>query len=108
MKILERAWINGVPCNGSRLTTTTPIGERGNDLPMARIGEQWVSRDLGIMMLHIVESEETGHTVTEVTDLVQYEPDASVFPGARRVLAPGAHNYSHTQRTLKRQFCTAA
>jgi len=71
--------IEGILCDGSRTVTTTPAGFQGNDLPMVRSEEIWIARDLRIAMLYIVESEQEGRTVIEVTQLDQHEPDAALF-----------------------------
>jgi hypothetical protein len=71
--------IAGFLCDGNRTTGTTPAGEIGNDKPIEVMGEGWIARDTGIMMLRIQDEPGDGRTTTEVTDLSLTEPDPSLF-----------------------------
>jgi hypothetical protein len=71
--------IAGFLCDGNRTTGTTPVGEIGNDKPIVIMGESWVARDTGIVMLRIQDQPGDGRTTTEVTDLKLADPDTSLF-----------------------------
>ena len=71
--------IAGVMTDGSRQTTAIPAGEQGNDRPIVTTDEVWTTRDNTMTILHIEDDPRTGHTVTEVTNLIQGEPDPSLF-----------------------------
>ena len=80
--------IGGVMTDGSRQITTIPAGEQGNDRPIETTDEYWTTRDSTMMMLHIFDDPRAGHTVIEVTELIQGEPDPSLFappPGYKLV-----------------------
>jgi hypothetical protein len=80
--------ICGVMTDGSRQTTTIPAGEQGNDRPIMTTDEKWVTRDNTMTILHIQDDPRAGHTVIEVTELIQGEPDPSLFappPGYKLV-----------------------
>jgi hypothetical protein len=71
--------IGGVMTDGSRQITTIPAGEQGNDRPIEWADEDWATRDNTMTMLRIQDDPRAGHTVTEVTELIQGEPDPSLF-----------------------------
>ncbi|MGP8259995.1 MAG: hypothetical protein ACLQM6_08600 [Acidobacteriaceae bacterium] len=80
--------IAGVMTDGSRQTTTIPAGEQGNDRPIVTTDEFWITRDSTTTMLRIQDDPRVGHTVTEVTERIQGEPDPSLFappPGYKLV-----------------------
>jgi hypothetical protein len=71
--------IDGVMTDGHRQISTIPAGEQGNDRPIETTDESWVTRDSTMTLLHIQDDPRAGHTVTEVTELIQGEPDPSLF-----------------------------
>jgi hypothetical protein len=82
--------IAGVPTNGYRDTRTINAGVAGNDLPMVSTREFWYSSDLGINLLSIVDSAQTGKQVFTVTEINQSEPDPKFFsiPDGYTVVEP--------------------
>lgn len=71
--------IAGVIADGTRFIHKIPAGVGGKDQPSENVSEIWVARGLGLWMLRIVENPIDGRTTTEVVDLKQGEPDASLF-----------------------------
>jgi hypothetical protein len=71
--------IAGVIADGTRLTNKIPAGVGGKGQPSKNVREIWVARGLGLWMLRIEENPIKGRTTTEVVDLNQGEPDASLF-----------------------------
>ena len=71
--------IAGVLATGIRTTRTTQPGEIGNDLPIQNVQEQWVSRNVGVLLLSTSDSPMSGHQIIEVTELILGEPNASLF-----------------------------
>jgi hypothetical protein len=71
--------IEGVQATGTRTTTTYPEGFFGNDRPLTTTSEIWNSPDLKTMVLMTNSDPRSGETTTRMTDIVQAEPDASLF-----------------------------
>jgi len=76
---LGARFIAGVLVLGERFTYTTPVGEQGNPLPIVETHERWMSRDLGIVMVDIVDDPVRGHTEMVLEDFSQSEPDGRLF-----------------------------
>jgi hypothetical protein len=71
--------IAGVLAEGTRTIRTTPIGETGNALPIEFVEEQWISHDVGVVLLRTSDNPLNGHQTVEVTELTMAEPDAAMF-----------------------------
>lgn len=71
--------IEGVQATGTRTTTTYPAGFFGNDRPLTTTTEVWTSPDLKAMVLMTNSDPRSGETTTRMTNIVQAEPDASLF-----------------------------
>jgi hypothetical protein len=71
--------VNGVLAEGTRAVQTIPAGEEGNDLPLVVIHEQWASKELGLILIHINDDPRRGRTTVEFEDLSRGEPDPAVF-----------------------------
>ena len=69
----------GISADGTRRTETIPAGEEGNALPLISIYETWYSRKLGVGTLIINDNPRYGHTVAELEELHQGDPDPSLF-----------------------------
>lgn len=84
--------IEGVQATGTRTTTTYPEGFFGNDRPLTTTSEIWTSPDLKATVLMTSSDPRSGETTTRVTNIVQAEPDASLFevPSDYRVMDQGA------------------
>jgi hypothetical protein len=71
--------INGVPATGTRITTTIPAGAIGNQQPIQIVKETWTSTALKVPVQIKTDDPRFGTSTTELTNIVQAEPDASLF-----------------------------
>jgi hypothetical protein len=90
---LGRETIQGVEAHGHRYTTTTPVGEVGNDEPLVRTSEVWSAVDLGIAVREISDDPQSGKMTRELVNLSLTEPDPSTFqpPEGYEVLTETLH-----------------
>jgi len=68
-----------VVAQGSRITTTYPIGYEGNDRPIVVSNETWVSRDLKLEIMRKSSDPHYGSNLREMTNIHKAEPDAALF-----------------------------
>jgi hypothetical protein len=71
--------IAGVNAEGTRITRTIPVGQIGNDKPLAVVFERWYSPDLQIVVKSTRTDPRFGTTTYTVTNLQRAEPAASLF-----------------------------
>lgn len=71
--------IEGIPAEGSRFTTTYPVGFMGNDRPITTVRETWMSPDLKIVVLTKMTDPRSGDSSTKLTNFSQTEPDPALF-----------------------------
>jgi hypothetical protein len=72
--------IAGVMADGTRNVRIVPAGFDGNAQTMEFADEVWIARDLQLAVLKISDDPASGaRTTTEVMELNQTEPDASLF-----------------------------
>jgi len=71
--------INGVMATGARETHTIPAGEIGNAAAIQTVRETWYSPDLKVPVMTRLSDPRTGTIVTQLTNIVRAEPDASLF-----------------------------
>lgn len=71
--------IEGVMVNGTRVTTTYPIGFFGNDRPLTTVEEMWMSPELGRVVQSKTSDPRTGENTTRLTNISRSEPDPSLF-----------------------------
>ncbi|HKQ74898.1 MAG TPA: hypothetical protein VJ810_14485 [Blastocatellia bacterium] len=71
--------IEGVTVEGTRATTTIPVGEIGNTLPIEVVDETWYSPELQIMVMTRHRDPRSGETTYRLTNLSRSEPDRSLF-----------------------------
>ncbi len=71
--------IEGVNATGRRTTVTYPEGFFGNDRPMTTTSETWTSPELKTTVLSTSSDPRFGDNTTRLTDIVQAEPDSSLF-----------------------------
>lgn len=71
--------INGLAATGTRTTRTIPAGAFGNAQPIQIVREVWVSTDLKVPLTIKSSDPRFGTTVTQLTNITQGEPDASLF-----------------------------
>ena len=71
--------IEGVLAEGTRTTTTFPVGFMGNDRPITTVSETWTSPDLKTAVLSKTSDPRFGDTTTKLTNIVMAEPDQALF-----------------------------
>jgi hypothetical protein len=71
--------IAGVSSEGIRITRTIPVGQIGNDKPLAVVFERWYSPDLQIVVKSTRTDPRFGTTTYTVSNLQRTEPAASLF-----------------------------
>jgi hypothetical protein len=76
---LDGKVINGIYAEGTRITTTFPVGFFGSDRPIVQINESWVSPDLKLMIAGTNEDPRSGTTTIELISLDRGEPDPALF-----------------------------
>jgi hypothetical protein len=70
---------DGVLADGSRMTTTLPVGYMGNDRPIESVCENWTSHELGMTVMSKCSDPRNGVTITRLTRVEMSEPDPSLF-----------------------------
>lgn len=76
---LGSATINGVGATGTQVTETIPAGAVGNAQAIQVVRGTWVSTDLKIPVQIKTSDPRFGSRDLEVTNIVQSEPNASLF-----------------------------
>jgi hypothetical protein len=71
--------INNVWVKGTRVTVTIPAGSVGNDRDLKVVSERWMSDDLKLLIKTSNDDPRFGTTTYELTNIVQKEPDPSLF-----------------------------
>jgi len=71
--------INGIRATGTRMTTTIPSGQIGNDQPINIVSERWYSADLKTTIMNKHTDPMAGELKTELSGVNTSEPDASLF-----------------------------
>ena len=69
----------GVLAEGTRTTTTFPVDFVGNDRPITRVSETWISPDLKMAVLSKTSDPRSSESVTKLINIVLAEPDPSLF-----------------------------
>jgi hypothetical protein len=71
--------VEGVTATGTRTTTVIAAGEIGNEQPIRIVSEQWLCKDLGILVMTKYSDPRSGETTYRVTNISRAEPDPSLF-----------------------------
>ena len=71
--------MEGVLVEGTRQTTTYPVGSQGNDRPIVVTTDIWQSPDLKITILNKSTDPRSGENTIRITNLNRAEPDPSLF-----------------------------
>jgi hypothetical protein len=79
MEKLGTQTIEGVLVEGTRNTTTFPIGARGNDRPISTVNETWMSPDLKVMVLSKSTDPQSGEHTQKLTNISRVEPSPDLF-----------------------------
>lgn len=76
---LGKQTIEGVECEGKRMTSTLPAGAIGNENPIQTVRESWYSPELKMTIMTKQTDPRFGETTYRVTNINRAEPDASLF-----------------------------
>lgn len=71
--------IEGVLVEGTKTTTTFPVGVMGNDRPIVRVTESWHSPDLKITVLSRNSDPRMGESSMRLQNIDRTEPDPGLF-----------------------------
>ena len=71
--------MEGVLAEGTRTSTTWPIGSQGNDRPIVAVVESWKSPELQVRMLIKTFDPRSGEHVVRLTNISRSTPDSSLF-----------------------------
>jgi hypothetical protein len=71
--------IEGIPAEGSRHTTTWPVGAIGYDRPVTNTNETWKSPDLKEIILNKSDDPRNGESTNKLVNIDRSEPDPSLF-----------------------------
>jgi hypothetical protein len=71
--------INGIHATGTRITTTIPAGQMGNEQPIQVTSERWYSPELKATVMTKHDDPWAGELKTQFTSVNTSEPDASLF-----------------------------
>jgi hypothetical protein len=75
--------LNGVPVTVSRTTTIVPAGRSGNDAPITKTDETWISPDLKLVIKEQWNDPRTGETTIELVNFSRADPDSALFRAPR-------------------------
>jgi hypothetical protein len=76
---LGEQMIEGVMATGTRTTTVIAAGAIGNEQPIRIVSEEWLSKDLGILLMTKYSDPRSGETTYRVSNISRSEPDPSLF-----------------------------
>ena len=71
--------IEGIYVEGKKTTTIIPVGLMGNDRPLVRVAESWVSPDLKIAVLSKHSDPRMGESTIQLRNIDRSEPDPALF-----------------------------
>jgi hypothetical protein len=71
--------IEGVPADGTRVTSTIPKGAIGNDSDIVITRETWYSADLQLVLQSSQDDPRFGQTTYSLSNIQRNEPDGSLF-----------------------------
>jgi hypothetical protein len=89
---LPNQTIEGLSCTGKRTTFTIPVGQIGNEKPMAIVQETWYSPDIEAVVQSTTSDPRSGTTSYKLTNVKRVEPPADKFevPSDYSVSGPGS------------------
>ncbi len=71
--------IEGVLVEGTRHTTTWPVGSQGNDRPITSATETWMSPELRVPILTRMNDPRSGEHTQKLINISRSEPSPSLF-----------------------------
>jgi len=103
---LGKQTIEGVEAEGTRITTTIPAGQIGNEQPIQIVSERWFAPDLQTFVLTKRNDPMAGETVYKLSNITRADPDPSLFqvPAGYTVTdGPAKMNGVGNMRFIKRE-----
>jgi TonB family protein len=76
---LGKQLIEGIECEGTRMTSTIPAGQIGNERPIEIINERWYSPELQVTVMTKQSDPRFGETIFRLAGLTRAEPDEYLF-----------------------------
>lgn len=76
---LDARSVEGVQAEGTRITTTIPAGDIGNEQPIQIVDERWYSPELQVVVMTRHSDPRFGETTYRLTNIQRGEPNASLF-----------------------------
>jgi hypothetical protein len=76
---LEARNVEGVQAEGTRITTTIPAGDIGNEQPIQIVNESWYSPELQIVVMTRHSDPRFGETTYRLTNIQRGEPSPALF-----------------------------
>lgn len=71
--------IDGVLCEGNRMTVTIPVNAQGNDRPIVTTNESWFSPELKIQVFSKNSDPRSGENTFRIANLSRNRPDPNLF-----------------------------
>jgi len=76
---LDARNVEGVQAEGTRITTTIPAGDIGNEQPIQIVDERWYSPELQAVVMTRHSDPRFGETTYRLTNIQRGEPSATLF-----------------------------
>jgi hypothetical protein len=76
---LGQQMVSGVPCEGTRNTTTIEAGAIGNDRPIQVVSERWYSAELQTVVMTKRTDPRSGEEIFRLNNVSRNEPPATLF-----------------------------
>jgi hypothetical protein len=76
---LGKQTIDGIEAEGTRITTTIPAGEIGNEQPIEMVFERWYSPELQTVIMSKHSDPRSGENTYRLTNINRTEPAHSLF-----------------------------
>lgn len=101
---LEARNVEGVQAEGTRITTTIPAGDIGNELPIQIVDERWYSNELQVVVMTRHSDPRFGETTYRLTNIQRGEPNASLFQIPSDYTVKEAPGMGSGVRTFRRKL----
>jgi hypothetical protein len=70
---------DGISAEGTRRTTTMPVGQIGNEQPIVTVSERWYSPDLQMVVMSSRSDPRSGTNIYKLTNINRSEPPPTLF-----------------------------
>lgn len=76
---LGKQMIEGIECEGTRMVSTIPAGQIGNERPIEIVNERWYSPELQVTVMTKQSDPRFGETIFRLAGVTRAEPDEFLF-----------------------------